>query len=91
MFHTYSDDHELWNNFRYSKHTGRSNWKLFKVNGWRPETVHFRPYVGKATVRLRGAGGIFFENCKQRAENSKQIFENWKNLLPLKHILALLT
>ena len=33
----------------------------------------------------------FLKNCKQTAEKCKQIFENWKNLPPLKHILALPT
>ena len=33
----------------------------------------------------------FLKNCKQTAVKCKQIFENWKNLPPLKHILALLT
>ena len=33
----------------------------------------------------------FLKNCKQTAEKCKQIFENWKKLPPLKHILALPT
>ena len=33
----------------------------------------------------------FLKNCKQTAEKCKQIFENWKNLPHLKHILALPT
>ena len=33
----------------------------------------------------------FLKNCKQTAEKCKQIFENWKNLPPLKHILSLPT
>ena len=33
----------------------------------------------------------FLKNCKQTAEKCKQILENWKNLPPLKHILALPT
>ena len=31
------------------------------------------------------------KNCKQTAENCMQIFENWKNLPCVKHILALPT
>ena len=34
---------------------------------------------------------VFLKNCKQTAEKCKQIFENWKKLPPLKHILALPT
>ena len=34
---------------------------------------------------------VFLKNCKQTAEKCKQIFENRKNLPPLKHILVLLT
>ena len=34
---------------------------------------------------------VYLKNCKQTAEKCKQIFENWKNLPVLKHILALLT
>ena len=33
-----------------------------------------KPYVDKAKMCLRG--GRFFQNCKQTAENCKQIFEN---------------
>ena len=34
---------------------------------------------------------VFLKNCKQTAEKCKQIFENWKKLTALKHILALPT
>ena len=34
---------------------------------------------------------VVLKNCKQTAEKWKQIFENWKKLPPLKHILALPT
>ena len=32
---------------------------------------------------------VYLKNCKHTAEKCKQIFENWKKLPPLKHILAL--
>ena len=35
-------------------HTGYSDWKFSKVNGFRNETVCFWYYVGKAKMRLRG-------------------------------------
>ena len=33
---------------------------------------------------------LFFENCEQKAEKCKQIFENWNKIPTLKHVLALL-
>ena len=34
---------------------------------------------------------VYLKNFKQTAEKCKQIFENWKKLTALKHILALPT
>ena len=70
--------------------TGWPKSKLPFSKGYNSKTMRFWPYVGKAKMRLRG-GSFFFENCKQTAEKCKQIFENWKKLPPLKHILALPT
>ena len=40
----------------------------------RPEMVHISPYVGKYKMHLRGE--VYLKNCKQRAENCKQILDN---------------
>ena len=34
---------------------------------------------------------VYLKSCKHTAKKCKQIFENWKNPPPLKHILALPT
>ena len=39
------------------------------------KTVHIRPHVGKAKMKMGLRGGRFFlKNCKQTAEKCKQIW-----------------
>jgi len=70
--------------------TGWPKSKLPFSKGHNSETKHFWPHIGKVKMHLRG-GSFFLKNCKQTAEKCRQIFENWKKLPPLKHILTLPT
>ena len=69
--------------------TGWLKSKLPFSKSYNSETQHFWPRVGKTKMHLRGS--VFLKNCKQSAEKCKPIFDIWKNLPPLKHILALPT
>ena len=57
-------------NVRVIQFTGRFDWKLSNVDGCRTESVHFRLYVGKAKMLLRG-GKHTAKNCKQISKNEE--------------------
>ena len=66
--------HMIYRDPNLNSPTGSSFWKITIVNGYKAETKHFWPNIGKAKMCLQG--GSSFKNCKQSAEKCKQNVEN---------------